>query len=54
MSIPALDGRTPREAVRTAEGRAAVEDLLADLPELPNGMSAKRLRAVLELPTPLR
>jgi hypothetical protein len=54
MSIPALDGRTPRDAVRTAEGRAAVEDLLSDMPEMPNGMSAKRLRALLELPTPLR
>lgn len=54
MDIPALAGRTPREAVRTAEGRAAVEDLLADMPEMPNGMSAKRLRALLQLPTPLR
>jgi hypothetical protein len=54
MEIPALDGRTPREAVRTTEGRAAVEDLLADMPETPNGMSARRVRALLELPTPLR
>jgi len=54
MSIPALDGRTPREAVRTAQGRAAVEDLLCDMPQTPTGMSAKRLRALLELPTPLR
>ncbi len=54
MSIPALEGRTPREAVRTAEGRRAVEDLLADMPEVPGGMSAKRVRALLELPTPLR
>lgn len=54
MSIPALGGRTPREAVRTAAGRTAVEDLLADMPDLPNGMSARRVRALLELPTPLR
>lgn len=29
-SIPALDGKTPREAVKTPEGRAKVEDLLKD------------------------
>ena len=54
MSIPALHGQTPREAVRTAPGRVAVEDLLADMPDLPGGMSARRLRTLLELPTPLR
>ena len=29
--LPALNGQTPREAVRTAEGRAAVDDLLKDM-----------------------
>ena len=29
--LPALKGRTPRETVRTAEGRAAVDDLLKDM-----------------------
>jgi hypothetical protein len=30
LELPALDGRTPREAVKSAEGRAAVETLLRD------------------------
>ena len=29
--LPALNGQTPREAVRTAEGRATVDDLLKDM-----------------------
>lgn len=29
--LPALKGRTPRETARTAEGRAAVDDLLKDM-----------------------
>jgi hypothetical protein len=29
-SIPALNGKTPREAMKTPEGRAKVEDLLKD------------------------
>lgn len=33
--IPALGGRTPREAVRTAEGRQAVADLLHSYEEAP-------------------
>jgi hypothetical protein len=28
--LPALDGKTPREAVRTPEGREKVEELLKD------------------------
>jgi hypothetical protein len=28
--IPALDGKTPREAVKTPEGREKVEELLKD------------------------
>ena len=31
QQLPALDGKTPREAVRTAEGKAAVDVLLKDM-----------------------
>ena len=29
--LPALDGMTPRQAVRTADGRAAVDNLLKEM-----------------------
>jgi hypothetical protein len=29
-SIPGLDGKTPREAIQTAEGRVKVEEMLKD------------------------
>jgi hypothetical protein len=53
-SAELVDEREPSRSAHAAAGRAALEDLLADLPESPNGMSAKRLRALQELPTPLR
>ena len=58
-SIPALGGRTPRDAVTTADGREAVEALLQDA-ERPRGQDpfmleanrkgAARVRELLGLP----
>jgi hypothetical protein len=59
MKIPALGQRTPREAVRTADGREAVEALLIDFergkaiqPELDklNQRGVQRVRELLGLP----
>jgi hypothetical protein len=59
MKIPALRRRTPREAVRTADGREAVEALLIDFergkaiqPELNelNQRGVQRVRELLDLP----
>jgi hypothetical protein len=59
MKIPALGQRTPREAVRTADGREAVEALLIDFergkaiqPELNelNRRGVQRVRELLGLP----
>jgi len=59
MKIPALGNRTPREAVRTADGREAVEALLQDFergravqPELNelNRRGVQRVRELLGLP----
>jgi hypothetical protein len=59
MKIPALGQRTPREAVRTADGREAVEALLIDFergkaiqPELNelNQRGVQRVRELLGLP----
>ncbi|MBI5582438.1 MAG: hypothetical protein HY892_01310 [Deltaproteobacteria bacterium] len=55
LKIPALRGRTPREAVLTAEGREAVVALLYDVvrgkasqPEL-NELNRRRIQRVREL-----
>ncbi len=52
-NIPALGGRTPREAVADPVGLEEVRQLLATIPELPpgavGGFSASRLRAHLGL-----
>lgn len=52
-SIPALGGRTPRDAVRDPIGREEVRQLLASWPEPPlgvvGGFRASRLRALLDL-----
>lgn len=51
-SVPALGGRTPREATADPVGREEVLQLLATFPEPPPeqpGMSASRLRAALGL-----
>ncbi len=59
MKIPALGLRTPREAMRTADGREAVEALLIDFergkaiqPELDelNRRGVQRVRELLGLP----
>jgi len=53
LSIPALDGRTPREAVTDPIGREQLERLLASFPEPPpgpaNSMRPSRLRQLLQL-----
>ena len=55
QQIPALGGRTPREAVADPVGRDDVRTLLASFPELPpdevGGFRASRLRAHLGLDT---
>jgi hypothetical protein len=52
-SIPALGGRTPRDAITDPIGREQVRQLLASFPEPPlghvGGMRASRLRALLGL-----
>ena len=53
-SIPALGGRTPRDAVTDPIGREQVRQLLASFPEPPpgavmNGFRASRIRALLDL-----
>jgi hypothetical protein len=48
LPLPALDGRTPRQAVRTGPGRAAVEQVLAHLATA--GVDVAPLRAALGLP----
>lgn len=53
MSIPALDGRTPRDAVADPVGREQVEHLLQSMPKTDSAdlttMNADRLRAALGL-----
>jgi hypothetical protein len=52
MAVPALGGRTPREAVTDPVGREQVEQLLAGFPPAPTdgtGMDAMRLRRLLGL-----
>jgi hypothetical protein len=53
-SIPALGGRTPRDAITDPIGREQVEQLLASVPIIddPGAMSPVRLRALLGLPEP--
>lgn len=55
QKIPALGGRSPREAVADPVGREEVRQLLASLPELPpgevGGFRASRLRTHLDLDT---
>jgi hypothetical protein len=53
-SIPALGGRTPRDAITDPIGREQVEQLLASFPHIdhPGAMSPVRLRALLGLPEP--
>jgi len=51
-SIPALGGRTPRDAVRDPVGREEVRQLLASWPDPPPGafgFRASRIRALLDL-----
>lgn len=48
QALPALGGRTPRQAVRTADGRAAVERVVSELAA--DGVDVDPLRAALGLP----
>jgi hypothetical protein len=49
MSLPVLDGRTPREAVRSADGREMVDALLLDLEQRSGGDSGVDAELVAEL-----
>jgi tetratricopeptide (TPR) repeat protein len=49
-SIPALDGLTPRQALLDPAMRRELLHLLRDMPETENGMSARRIRRLLDLP----
>ncbi|MFN2539278.1 MAG: hypothetical protein ABR549_14170, partial [Mycobacteriales bacterium] len=48
-SIPALEGLTPREALQDPDRRRDLMHLLDDMPDVPNGMSADRIRRLLGL-----